>query len=95
MLDPVAVLDGLRLLEFLNELLFPRQQVLYDRAHNSPIARGDVTNAEIEGARDPGSFRTLKQNVRRRGWFLGPASVRSVAAGTPRLTVAPGDTSIG
>ena len=34
-LDPVALLDRLRLLEQFDQLLLPRQQVLYDRAHKS------------------------------------------------------------
>ena len=37
-LDPVAILHGFRLLEFLDELLLPRQQVLYDCTHKTPIA---------------------------------------------------------
>jgi hypothetical protein len=35
-LEPVALLDRLRLFEQLDQLLLPRQQVLYDRAHKSP-----------------------------------------------------------
>lgn len=36
MLDFVAVLDRLRLLELFDELLLPQKQILYDRTHESP-----------------------------------------------------------
>ncbi|MEH2684446.1 hypothetical protein DXU04_04890 [Bradyrhizobium diazoefficiens] len=79
MLDPVAVLDGLRRLELLYELLLPRQQVLYDRTHKSPIAPNRASRQKSgcghwrrdrRGAREQSSRRCLHQNVRGGGWFL-------------------------
>ncbi|PWE81302.1 hypothetical protein XF30_35265 [Bradyrhizobium sp. SUTN9-2] len=50
-LDSVAILHRWRLFELFHQLLLPHQQVLYDRTHDSPIARGDVTDAETMEAR--------------------------------------------
>ncbi len=69
----------LRLVELLHELLLSRQQVLYDRTHKSPIARGEHPkqksdcghSAKIVEARASGTRAgPLSQNVRGGRWFL-------------------------